>query len=282
MRLAPWRDGPWITETHWHQFRTDGYMVIRGVIPTRITRAAVRDVAAFIGANLEDKSTWYWGPPELDGLIPLHHAQSLWDIRQCPNLHSVFAEFFGTDRLLVDMNRCIFRPPMHPDFPGRSQGTIHWDTDPRTPGEGSLQAVILLTDVFGPDEGGFQCLPDVFRNLAAWLSEHARQPDFNFFRPGLDDEKTTYVLGKAGDVILWSTRLPHGSASNLSARPRIATFVTMQPCDDQQRIEEATTLWRTKRAPAYWRGLFGQDDPEPGPPAALSRLGQRLIGMRPW
>jgi hypothetical protein len=41
----------------------------------------------------------------------MHHAQSLWDIRQCPNLYQVFAEFFGNPRLMVDINRCIFALP---------------------------------------------------------------------------------------------------------------------------------------------------------------------------
>jgi len=117
------------------------------VIPPSMTGNAVREIAAFIGADLSDSATWYRSAPQLDGVVPLHHAQSLWDIRQYLSLYQVFTEFFGTQRLMVDMNRCIFRPPIHPDFPGRSHGTIHWDTDPRVPGPGSLQAVILLTDV---------------------------------------------------------------------------------------------------------------------------------------
>jgi hypothetical protein len=257
-------------------------MVIRNVVPASVTGNAVGEIAAFVGADLADSRTWYGGVPKLDGVVPMHHAQSLWDIRQSPNLYQVFTEFFGTPRLMVDINRCIFRPPVHPDRPAISRGSIHWDTDPKVPGLGSLQAVVLLTDV-SRDGGGFQCLPVVYQNLDAWLKLFARGDDFDFFNPGLNRWKTTQIEGEAGDVILWSTRLPHGTATNLSNRPRVAAFVSMQPPADYAQLRESMkTWWQTKRAPDYWRGLPGQVDPEPGVPAVLSELGLKLIGVVPW
>ncbi len=257
-------------------------MVVRNVVPANITGNAVHEIAAFVGADLADRATWYGGAPQLDGIVPMHHAQSLWDIRQSLNLYQVFTEFYGNQRLGVDMNRCIFRPPVHPGFPTISHGTIHWDADPRVPGPGLLQGVVLLTDV-GRDAGGFQCLPEVYQNLDAWLERYAHWDDFDFFNPGLDHQKTTQIEGKAGDVILWSTKLPHGTATNLSNRPRVAAFVSMAlATDDAQLRESMKTWWLTRRAPDYWRGLPGQVDPEPGAPAVLSELGLKLIGVLPW
>jgi len=257
-------------------------MVVRNVVPAGIVNEAVREIAAFAGADLSDSRTWYAGAPALDGIVPLHHAQALWDIRQCRSLYEVFAEFFGTGRLMVDMNRCIFRPPVQPNRPGISRGTIHWDTDPRKPEEDSLQAVVLLTGV-GRDSGGFQCIPEVYQYLEGWLQRYAWHSSFDFFNPGLNHWNATQVEGNAGDVIVWSSRLPHGTASNLSDRPRIAAFVTMQPHDDDPHLRESMRVWwLTKRAPDYWRGLPGQLDPEPGPPAVLSELGLKLIGALPW
>lgn len=272
----------WITDGDRTHFWMDGYMVIRNVVPRIVTENAVREIAAFVRADLGDRATWYRGVPVLDGVVPLHHAQSLWDIRQCRSLYEVFAEFFGTPRLMVDINRCIFRPPVHRDYPTISWGTIHWDTDPRSPDPATLQAVVLLTDV-GRDGGGFQCLPQVYRNLEAWLRQYASRKDFDFFNPGLNEWKTTQVEGRAGDVILWSTRLPHGSARNLSKLPRVAAFVTMQPPAQSAELRDSMKRWwLTKRAPDYWRGMPGQLDPEPGDPAVLSELGLRLIGVIPW
>ncbi len=256
-------------------------MVIRKVVPEDITQRAVGEIAAFVGADVGDRATWYRAPPVLDGVVPMHHAQSQWDIRQCPNLYQVFTEFFGTGRLMLDINRCIFRPPASPLIPEISHSTIHWDTDPGKPGE-SLQAVVLLTDVTR-DGGGFQCIPEVYQNLETWLALHGRDDDFDFFNPELQHWNTTQVEGQAGDVILWSTKLPHGSAANLSDRPRIAAFVSMQPPPgNPQACELLKSWWLTRRAPDCWRGLPGQRDPEPGVPASLSELGRKLIGVAPW
>ena len=275
--------GKWIQQEHRRQFNEDGYTVIRNVIPANLAENAVREIAAFVGADLDDSATWYSGAPALDGIVPMHHSQSLWDIRQCPNLYQVFAEFFGSPRLMVDMNRCIFRPPIHARWPEVSYGSIHWDTDPRGKKPASLQAVVLLTDV-GCDGGGFQCLPAVYRSLDSWLEQYASRDDFNFFEPGLNRWKTAQVEGTAGDVILWSTKLPHGTAANWSLSPRIAMFVSMQPPPaDSTELGEALKTWGlTKRAPDHWRGLPGQLDPEPGAPALLSELGRKLIGVSPW
>ena len=279
-------DGPehssrWITRLDRLQFLHTGYMIIRNVIPAELAANAVREITSFLGADLADSSTWYAGAPVLDGIVPLHHAQALWEIRQHPDLYEMFAEFFGSRRLMVDINRCIFRPPIRPGST-LSYGTIHWDTDPKAPGPGSIQAVVLLTDV-RPNGGGFQCLPEVYQNLDVWLEEYGSHDNFDFFNPGLNEWKTTQVEGKAGDVILFSTKLPHGSATNSSNRPRIAAFVSMQPpADDAEVRELMKSWWLTKRAPDYWRGMPGQLDPEPGSPATLSELGLKLIGVLPW
>ena len=137
----------WIKAEERQRFCSEGYMVIRNVVPQDLIDRAVHDIAAFIRADLDDNTTWYGNPPVNDGIVPMHHAQSLWDIRQSPNLHAVFTEFWGTHRLMVDINRCLFRPPRHPERPTVSRGDIHWDTDPRAAGPGSLQSVVLLTDV---------------------------------------------------------------------------------------------------------------------------------------
>ena len=78
----------WIKDKDWQQFKSVGYMVIRDVIPTRLTTKAALDIAAFIGADIRDSTTWYRGPVENDGMVALHHAQSLWNIRQYPSTAS--------------------------------------------------------------------------------------------------------------------------------------------------------------------------------------------------
>lgn len=71
-------------------------MVIRRVLPAATIKNAVREIAAFLRADLDDSTTWYRNAPQNDGIVPMHHAQSLWDIRQSSNLYEVFSEFWGT------------------------------------------------------------------------------------------------------------------------------------------------------------------------------------------
>ena len=51
-------------------------MIIRNVVPADLTANAVREIAAFVGADLADSTTWYGGAPQLDGVVPMHDAQS--------------------------------------------------------------------------------------------------------------------------------------------------------------------------------------------------------------
>lgn len=274
----------WIQPEHRDHFRSHGYVIVPGVLSANLIADAVRDIVAYVSADLDDPQSWYHMPRELDGVVPMHHAQSLWNIRQDPNLYAMFTEFFGTHRLRVDINRCIFRPPVHPAHPWVSHSDIHWDTDPLADTEESVQTGILLSPI-RPNAGGFQCIPEIYRNFDRWLDRNARgRVHFDFQRPCLNNHPgLVQVTANAGDVILWSTRLPHGSASNLSDRPRIATFVTMCPPDDSPELRaELKDLWLTKRAPWYWRGLPAQYDPEPGEPAQLTDLGRKLLGVLPW
>lgn len=272
----------WISDQNRQQFQSDGYMVIRGVVPRNLATAAVEEIAQFMGADLAVPRTWYRGFPENDGIVPLHHAQSVWNIRQCPQLYEVFTEFWGNSELMVDMNRCCFRPPCHPKWPTVSRGEIHWDTDPRIARPLALQGIVLLTDV-GKNAGGFQCVPEVFRNLKPWLDGNARRDSFHFLRPGISQTGAVQIEGSAGDLILWSTLLPHGPAPNLSDRPRVAAFMTLSPPADSEALRSAMRQWwLEKRAPTYWRGMRGQLDPEPGEPAQLTDLGKCLIGLKRW
>ncbi len=257
-------------------------MVIRGVVPREMADRAVADIANFVDADLSDSSTWYNGHPVNDGVVPIHHAQSVWDIRQHPNVYAVFSEFWRNPKLALDINRSCFRPPANAEFPTLSRGEIHWDADPRANAPPSLQGIVLLTDV-GIDAGGFQCVPSVYQNLSAWLDQHARHDAFEFLRPGISQDDAVQVEGNAGDIILWSTLLPHGPAPNDSDRPRIATFMTHQPPPDNAQFRaNLIDWWQTKRAPVHWRNMLGVRDPEPGPPAVLDALGRRLLGLDPW
>src|SRR5215468_12124621 len=53
----------WIEQVDRDRFRSDGYMVIRNVVPTNIIANAIREITAFLRADLHDSSTWYRNAP---------------------------------------------------------------------------------------------------------------------------------------------------------------------------------------------------------------------------
>lgn len=274
---------PWISAADRAHFKKYGYLVVKNVVPPHLLQPACEEIAAAVQADLNDPSTWYQGDVRNDGIVPVHHLQSLWNIRQNPQVFSMFAEFWGQDtHLYTDINRCCFRPPVHDDYPAFSLGEIHFDIDPRKGSEGWIQGIVLLTDI-APHTGGFQCIPEIYQDIDEWVRQHAMSVKFNHFQPGLEAHPTVQISGRAGDVILWSTLLPHGPAINLSDQVRIAAFLTITPDKKIEQKRLAMQNWvKHKRAPDKWRGLPQQQDPEPGPPVALTELGEKLAGIRSW
>jgi len=54
------------------------------------------------------------------------------------------------------------------------------------------------------------------------------------------------------------------------------------PLDSPELRAQMKEWWSNKQAPLSWRGLPVQLEIEPGPPAKLTKLGMKLIGMLSW
>lgn len=264
------------TSAHKEQLQNVGFTRVEGVIPAACTAAVLNSLSQVSHIDFQDPTTWYLLPATYPGIIPSHHHQSQWDIRQHSHLHQVFSELWGTRALWVTMDRIGFVPPRRPGDIENCE--IHWDMDPR--GQTIYQAIVYLTDVTA-ERAPFCAVPQVFQDVDAWL---AKQPEnVEFSSANFSNEPTVAVPGKAGDLIIWNSKLPHGPGANRAANPRVMQAVTMlPPLNANWTREEQISWWRTKRAPPWWRDVPGQMDPEPGEPATLSELGQRLVGMKQW
>ena len=76
-----------------------------------------------------------------------------------------------------------------------------------------------------PRRGGFGvCLRSIRTLMGGQM--HASD-SFDFFNPGLNHCEATQVEGRAGDVILWSTKLPHGTRDQ-----RIGAATSRDVCHD--------------------------------------------------
>jgi ectoine hydroxylase-related dioxygenase (phytanoyl-CoA dioxygenase family) len=262
---------------------SDGYVVVAGLVPETGVEAVTEDIWRHIDATPGDRESWYRSDlVSKNGMVEMYHYQSMWDNRQQSRVHEVFNELLGTPRLWVSLDRANFKPPAHPAHPEfDTQGFIHWDEDstryPDIPCR--LQGVLALEDT---DEsmGGFQCVPELYRDLPEWI---ARQPTDRDARvPDLTGYSITPIPLRAGEMVIWNSLLPHGNGRNRSGRPRLAQYITMYPARDEAERLERIRCWRENRPEAWAPGDPRKIEEKRDQPAALTELGRKLLGLDSW
>jgi hypothetical protein len=261
------------------QFRTQGYVVARGVAPVKNIEAAIQDICAFHQTWLSEPSTWNRIPLDSWDVVPIHQSQAIWDNRSLPRVHAAFAELLGTEKLWVSMDRTAFVPPARGKFD--REHSIHWDDKLRTRLNDPtlrVQGMLYLTDT-AEEQGAFECVPTIFPNTRAWLAANPGRDE-----PDVKGHALVRVPGKAGDLVIWNSMLPHRGSKNRGSTPRLTQYISMFEVGERgQTAEERIALWREKRVPKTWRDWPATvRDPEPGEPAKLDALGRKLLGLDPW
>jgi hypothetical protein len=264
----------------------DGYAVVPNVVPQKLLDAVVADIWQHTGADPNDRESWYKpGIVAPSGMVEMYQYQSMWDTRQYPRVHEVFSDIFGSPKLWVSLDRVNLKPPADPRHPEHDhKGFIHWDTDtskyPNIPFH--VQGVLALADT-DTSQGGFQCVPALYRDLGAWI---ARQPaDRPPRTPDLTGYQIEHVPLKAGDMVIWSTLMPHGNGHNVSDRPRLAQYISMSPArDDETSRQTRIRAWQERIPPP---GTAFPGDPrkieqQTGSTAQLTPLGRKLLGADRW
>jgi hypothetical protein len=259
---------------------SDGFAVFEDAVPSPLRAAVVGEIARFLAVDLGDPASFGGERARHNGgIVPLHHTQAQWDLRQCPELYRVFGAIWGEAELWVSFDRAVFRPPERAS--GDGSLLLHWDIDPRERGPRRIQGMLYLEDT-PLDRAPLAFAP-------RWFAD---PPDRLRDAPSFDPDERTIVVpsgdavrvaAPGGALVAWDARMPHGPAPNTSSRPRISQAVTMAPPDrtgDTQR--DRVALFLGKMVPEVWRGLDGQRHPEPGPPASLTPLGRKLVGLDPW
>ncbi|WP_274363095.1 phytanoyl-CoA dioxygenase family protein [Paenibacillus thermotolerans] len=281
-----------ITKEHVTFFRENGYVKLEGIVPKDNCDRVIEAIWDCLGKDPTDPENWYDPPKGVlsgGGMVEMYHHQSMWENRQLPAVYEAFAQLLGERKLWVSMDRVNMKPPAREEHPELNYGFIHWDTDtskvtypiqrPR-----GVQGVLYLADT-AENQGGFQCVPGIYRELEAYLQ---RQPaDRNPWVPDLTGYEVEPIPGKAGDLVIWDTLLPHGNGHNHAQTPRYAQYITMYPAreDDAKAREDRVDKWRNRKAPD---GAAFPGDPRnweqtnfDGPPE-LTPLGRKLLGLDAW
>lgn len=257
----------------------DGYLVVKAAVPEGMCLAVLDAIRDELGISVERPDSWDRVSSRLDQ-IPLWGHQSQWNIRELPQLHDLFSAVWGTDRLWADRNSCRFTPPWKEGRAGPLG--IHWDVDPRDRQQIWYQGVLALTTA-PKGAGGFCCVPALMYNRDRWPQTWPTTEHGTEYRPGaVPEDEIVEVPVEVGDLIVFSSRLPHGTVRNLSDRPRSAFYVQLFPEGTAQEAATRVSEHQSGLAPAWWRWKPGHDRAEPWPPATLTEHGRRLLGEDRW
>jgi ectoine hydroxylase-related dioxygenase (phytanoyl-CoA dioxygenase family) len=129
--------------------------------------------------------------------------------------------------LVMTADRCGFNPPVRPGHPYTGPKLHHDLNSFERPVSPDLQGILYLTDT-AENQGALRLIPGFHKRIDAWLESLPEGSD-----PTLEDLETLgaaeSIGAGAGDLIIWSSALPHGPQANTAERPRIVHYLTMYP-----------------------------------------------------
>jgi hypothetical protein len=133
--------------------------------------------------------------------------------------------------------------------------------------------------------GGFQCIPELFRNYDTW--KLSQPEDRDRFKPDTTGFIPTKVKLEAGDLLIFNSLEPHGIRPNLSEnKVRIAQYISMMPAeqDNEPLRQWRIQSWQNRIAP---EGYAFPGDPRNWEQtryttADLNDLGKKLLGLTNW
>ena len=171
-------------------------------------------------------------------------------------------------------------PPNRPPKLNRTDAGLHWDRNPFDPPSNlGVQGVLYLTDT-PANQGAFTCVPGFHHKIEEWLETLPEDADPR--RQDLESLGAEPVPGKAGDLIIWHSSLPHGAGPNFADQPRVVQYITMFPAGEGSEESRAKRIdaWRTRGA--GFSGERAEKEFTEGKTAKLTPLGRKLLGLEKW
>jgi len=212
---------------HWAEY---GYVIVHDAVPEATLLAAEQAIWNHVGADPARPESWYVADDH-GIMVQLFQHHAFAANRRSPRIHKAFAQLWGTSDLWVSTDRAGFNVPERPGWMFRGPD-LHWDVSLACPIPFGTQGILYLTDT-PPEQGAFTCVPGFQNHIEAWLDSlpagtNPREEDLH----ALGSQP---VAGRAGDLIIWDQRLPHGSCPNRGSRPRIVQYVNMYPARREER-----------------------------------------------
>ncbi|MFZ6772748.1 phytanoyl-CoA dioxygenase family protein [Undibacterium sp. SXout7W] len=207
-------------------WQENGYLVLHNVIDAAACTASCNAIWQYIGATLQETSSWYQPQCIQHGLmLPLYNHPQLNSNRASQRIRAAYAQLYGSEALYKTIDHVSFNPPETPYFSFRGS-TLHWDFSIAQPIPERYQGLLYLTDCASSD-GAFHCVPGFHHQIADWLRQF--KPGDNIRQIAAETLATRAVPGNAGDFIIWHQALPHCATPNHGQTPRMVQYLTYIP-----------------------------------------------------
>lgn len=279
-----------LTPEQFEFWQHNGYLVIPQIISQEAVKRSQDFLWEFQEMDPQDPQTWYQAQRrdhamvELNnsGMVECYNHQILWDNRQNPDVYNAFVDIWDQENLWVTIDRANLNPP---NRSGRAfSGFIHWDADTSLdPLPINVQGVLALSDT-SEETGGFQCVPELYRQLEEWRK--TQPDDRDPYVPDLTGFDVEFIPMKAGDLLIFNSLLAHGIRPNQSNQVRMAQYISMVPAEEgNQAIRDwRINSWKDRIPP---QGFAFPGDPRNWeqtkyPQAELTDLGEKLLGLASW
>jgi len=245
------------------------------------------------GIQRDDPNTWdndIWPGNYKVGFLSNFsemEMQEAWDNRQHPNVYTSFSNILEEKELWITFGHFgMMRPTKNIPIKEQEETIdrpqwktnaywLHWDQNPwKEPGFVRIQGILALTDC-DEDTGGFHCVPGFVPHFKEWAQSCIDQmtdaqlvyiPLHDPMRKGV--QKLTM---KRGSLLIWDSRLPHGSFPNNNDKFRVVQYLTAIKAEENNEILKQkrlkTFFAREKIARAHIN---------------LTELGQKLLGLKSW
>ncbi len=277
-----------LSPADWRHWITKGYVIVRQSVPAINVERLADLLWTFEEKDPRDPLSWYapqrreHAMKELNdtGMVEIYNHQFLWDNRQEQRVYDAFVDIWDREDLWVTIDRANLNPPKIVEGP--PYGFIHWDVDTSIrPLPIGAQGVLSLKKQDAA-VGGFQCVPDLFREFETWVK--TQPADRDPMHPDTTGLTIENVEMGSGDLLIFNSLPSHGVRPNHSGdQVRMAQYVSMYPAEEDNESERQERI-------RQWRELdHPRRDAFPGDPrewekrntttARLTPLGEKLLGL---
>ncbi len=141
---------PLLSDDDHAAWQEHGFLVVPDVVPLELCEAVQADILNYLGLDPSAPIADHYEKilaQDRGGFVNLTQSQALWDTRQCPKLHQVFAEIHGSTQLWVSSDSTHMKLPYReaiaadgtthtwgnggiyfgPNDPRNNDGGLHWD-----------------------------------------------------------------------------------------------------------------------------------------------------------